>query len=302
MTSSSRGRSLQLFLIDGNPDGMLTAEIFNWTGHVLMASRTQLGEALQRNEAQHTGVYILIGDLDGEQAAYVGEAENISVRIRSHDASRDWWSTVIFITSASDNLNKAHVRYLEARLVEEALKIKRVKLENGNAPSLPSLSEAEASNMEAFLEYVFLALPALRIDMFLDNVRREPVERSSQFDQEIVWFELHNKRQKLKATAMLSKGELIVQNGSQARKEWSQDRDNPGYRDLFQELVRANVLELRDDHRVFTADYVFKSPSAAAAIVNGRASNGTTEWKLRGDGRTYKQWEQDKLNLKPEAA
>lgn len=33
---ASRGQSLELYFIDGAPDGMLTAKIFNWTGHVLM--------------------------------------------------------------------------------------------------------------------------------------------------------------------------------------------------------------------------------------------------------------------------
>lgn len=59
---ATRGQSLQLFFIDGTPDGMLTAEVFNWTGHVLMTPRTRLAEALKRKEAKYTGVYILIGE------------------------------------------------------------------------------------------------------------------------------------------------------------------------------------------------------------------------------------------------
>ena len=40
MTAGTTGRSLELFFIDGKPDGMQTAEVFNWTGHVLMTPRT----------------------------------------------------------------------------------------------------------------------------------------------------------------------------------------------------------------------------------------------------------------------
>ena len=47
----TKGQSLELFFIDGRPDGMLTAEVFNWTGHVLMTPRTQLADALKRREA-----------------------------------------------------------------------------------------------------------------------------------------------------------------------------------------------------------------------------------------------------------
>lgn len=31
----TQGRSIRLFLVDGTPNGLLTAEIMNWTGHVL---------------------------------------------------------------------------------------------------------------------------------------------------------------------------------------------------------------------------------------------------------------------------
>ena len=86
-----KGRSLELYFIDGKPDGMLTAEVFNWTGHVLVTPRTQISEALARKEARYTGVYLLLGDKEGEPLAYIGEAEDISDRIRSHDARRDWW-------------------------------------------------------------------------------------------------------------------------------------------------------------------------------------------------------------------
>jgi hypothetical protein len=75
MTVGAKGRSLELFFIDGRPDGMLTAEVFNWTGHVLMTPRTQISEALNRQEARYTGVYLLFGERAGEPLAYIGEAE-----------------------------------------------------------------------------------------------------------------------------------------------------------------------------------------------------------------------------------
>ena len=69
--------SLELFFIDGKPDGMLTAEVFGWTGHILVAPRTRLPEALKRKESSYTGVYILLGEQDEEPLAYIGEGESI---------------------------------------------------------------------------------------------------------------------------------------------------------------------------------------------------------------------------------
>lgn len=292
-----KGRSLELFFIDGKPDGMLTAEVFNWTGHVLMAPRTQIVDALLRREASHTGVYLLLGEVDGEPLLYVGEGENISDRIRNHDARKDWWTTAILITSAANSLNKAHVKYLESRLLEEARSIAKIALENGTAPALPTLSESARDNMEAFLEYVFMVLPALRIDCFLRNTRPEHSTRmGSETKFETPVFELRTVRHGLHAIAKLDDGEFIVQAGSNARKEWSgKGSENTAYGQLYVELVRTGVLQQQNSHRIFSANYAFKSPSAAGAVVNGRPTNGTLEWKLAGTDKTYKQWEAEKL-------
>src|SRR5690606_12094469 len=116
MIIANHRRSLELYFIDGRPDGMLTAEVFNWTGHVLVTPRTQITTALGRKEARYTGVYILLGEQEGTPLAYVGEGEDISYRIRNHDTRKDWWTTAVLVTSAANNLHKAHVQYLEARL------------------------------------------------------------------------------------------------------------------------------------------------------------------------------------------
>ena len=134
MMIATKPQSLELFFIDGKPDGMLTAEVFNWTGHVLMTPRTQLSAALKRAEARYTGVYLLLGEDDNGPLVYIGEGEDIGDRIKSHDTKKDWWTIVMLITSAANNLNKAHVKYLESRLVEEARRIGKVALDNGNTP------------------------------------------------------------------------------------------------------------------------------------------------------------------------
>lgn len=297
------GRSLELYFIDGRPDGMLTAEVFNWTGHVLMAPRTQLAAALARKEARYTGVYLLLGELEGEPRAYVGEGEDISDRIRSHDTRKDWWTSVVLITSAANNLHKAHAKYLEARLVEQARLVGRVALDNGNTPPRPGLSEAAQANMEAFLDYLFMVLPALRIDMFLQATRPARSASTEPASAVATRFELVNRKHRLRATAVLDGGDFIVEAGSLARSGWEgRNTEASGYAQLRDELQRMGILKARGDACEFTQDYAFKSPSAAAAVVNGRPANGTIEWRLEGGGMTYKEWEAEHLsNLEAQA-
>lgn len=293
---SSRGQSLELFFIDGKPDGMLTAEVFNWIGHVLVTPRTQISEALRRKEARHTGIYLLLGETENGSLAYIGEGEDIAQRIRSHDGQKEWWTKAVLITTGTNNLNKAHVKYLEARLVERAARIDRIHLDNGTTPALPGLSEAAQANMEAFLEYLFLVLPAIGIDIFVSRIRPSfstSVAEKSDSSARII-FEIFLRKLGITATACLEEGEFVVQAGSLARKEWV-GKGFSSYSKLFEELVRSGILIEEGERRKFAENYAFASPSAAGAIVTGRSCRGPVEWTVQGSGETYQDWEQERL-------
>lgn len=293
------GRSLELYFIDGKADGMQTAEVFNWTGHVLLTPRTRIKAALDRKEATYTGAYVLLGDKDGAPVAYIGEGEDISDRIKSHEQKKDWWTQAVLITTGANALNKAHVKYLESRLVEIARAVKRRDLENANTPPRPGLSEAAQANMESFLEYLLMVFPALRIDMFQEYAKSgglaEAVASSGAATPGPV-FELVNKKHGLSAKAMLDGDDFTVVKGSTARMHWEgRGSAESSYGRLHADLRKTGVLVEAGDQCVFAKSYAFRSPSAAAAVVTGRPSNGTIEWKITSTGQTYKAWEAAQL-------
>ena len=291
-----KGRSLELYFIDGKPDGMLTAEVFNWTGHVLKFPRTRIAEALRREEAEYTGVYILLGDAEGQPQAYIGEAEELKARIGAHSKSKDWWEKAVLITSAANTLHKAHIKYLESRLVELALEAKRMPLENGNVPTRSSLSEASVANMEEFLDILLMVLPAIQVDMFVNKAQRKEAITEDLFPSDTPEFELKIKRAEILARANMREGELVVLAGSEARKDWvGKGSLDSGYRKLRSILEDSNILDTSKSPAIFLKDYAFSSPSAAAAVIVGRAANGRTEWKLKGTNKTYADWEAEQL-------
>lgn len=298
--SPAIGRSLELYYIDGRPDGMVTAELFNWTGHVLMFPRTQLGAALARAEASYAGVYLLLGDQNGEPFAYIGEGEDIGARIRQHDVRKEWWTSAVLVTASANKLNKAHVRYLEARLIGHAKAIGHTPLDNLTAPVLPILSEADIAKMEAFIDNLLIVLPAVRVDMFIQRARSTgpgasiaQVRTHIDPQEEVISatrFVLESRKHGLRASAVLTNGEFVVEAGSTGRLEWT-GLDHHTYASLYAELRRSGILSERGAHCIFTKDYAFRSPSAAAAVVNGRASNGQLDWRTADGGMTYKDWE-----------
>jgi hypothetical protein len=287
-------RTLELFFIDGKPDGMLTAEVFGWTGHILVAPRTRLPDALKRKESSYTGVYILLGEKNEAPMAYIGEGENIANRIKTHDSKKDWWTRAVLITSAANNLHKAHVQYLESKLVSEGIQAANIKFENGTNPSLPSLSEAAQANMEAFIDQLLMVLPAIRVDLFTSKVKPQKITRQavSFSEQESPIFELTLKKEGITATAILEDGEFVVQQGSLARGEYIGERsDRYSYWKQYDKLVEQGILADKGGHKVFTVSYAFSSTSAAGAVCNGRSTAGPIAWKVKGTRQTYKEWE-----------
>jgi hypothetical protein len=294
-----RPATLELFFIDGKPDGMLTAEVFGWTGHLLMAPRLRLADALKREKANFTGVYVLLGEVDGEPTAYVGEGENVANRIKSHDAHKDWWSQFVLITSAANNLNKAHVQYLESRLIQIGLSAANTKLENSTNPALPSLTESARANMESFIAQLLMILPALRVDTFTSKAKSDTAEEKKLVQMVTVApvFELHLKKVAIQATAVFEDGEFVVQKGSMARAQWVGDLigKKSSYRKLFDSLIDQGVLMPDGKHNIFVKSYAFSSTSAAGAVCNGRSTNGPASWRVKETGQTYKEWEAKSL-------
>src|SRR6266487_7116815 len=99
-------------------------------GRLSRAPRTELDQLLLREELDKAGVYILIGSdpLTNAPRAYIGEAEVIRERLKQHKTKEFWVSAIVFV-SKDENLTKAHVRYLENRVLTEAAQVNRFTLE-----------------------------------------------------------------------------------------------------------------------------------------------------------------------------
>ncbi|MFF6539281.1 GIY-YIG nuclease family protein [Pseudomonas aeruginosa] len=153
--------TIKLFLPLGDPKRVRTAEISNWSGKAIAAPRSDLDRLLNRRELLQPGVYLLLGeDPDsGKQVAYIGEAEVVLDRIKQH-RSKEYWNSAIVFVSKDENLTKAHIRYLEGRIIELASQVGRYSLINANN-SGSRLPESDQHDMEVYLERIGQLLPVL---------------------------------------------------------------------------------------------------------------------------------------------
>lgn len=307
----SYGRSIRLFLVDDTPNGLMTAEIMNWTGHVLMGPRSKLSELVQRPECGRTGVYFLVGpDPEGgaRPQVYIGESDDVGARLQNHNrpedkGGKDFWEKVCLVTSKDQNLTKAHVKYLESMLIRNAAEVGRCTLTNGTAHDYGSLPEADRADMAFFVDQIRMVLPVLGLD-FLRETPRLPAQGQddkASLEQKPT-FRLDVPKYGLVATAREYDGEFFVLEGSLARDAWH-GSGKESYAVLFNQLCKDGVLV--DDgagHRRFTKNQAFSSLSAAAAVVAGRAANGRTSWRVEGTGESYAEWQDRQVQAAADAA
>jgi len=294
----SVGKSIRLYLADGTPGGLLTAEIMNWTGHVVAAPRSDLAGLLKRPEAARTGIYLLLGDDPGSTGgpfAYIGEGDDVGKRLYQHaraegHGGKDFWDRAIVLTSKDANLTKAHARYLESRFISLATQARRSQLLNGTAPALLPLPEADVSDMEYFIAQAKIILPVLGVNILRSAaVGADAAEARGRASSPV--FALHVKKDGIAARARQIDGEFTVLEGSGARAAWTGPEH--AYKVLHHKLVLEGALVPEPGSTImrFAHDQVFASPSAAAAAVAGRQANGRVEWKIEDSGVTFGNWQ-----------
>jgi hypothetical protein len=275
--------TLKIFLVFGDPKRLRTAELSNWTGKAVAGPRSEIEKVLEREESASPGVYFLTGidPESNEPAVYIGEAESIRDRIKGH-LGKDFWNRIVFFISKDENLTKAHVRYLEGRLIDIAKLAERAILMNsqGSGSKLP---ESDREDMEVFLEKMQQVLPALGVEVFVPTVFVQETEDKREL--------LSCKIKDILATGYLTPNGIVVLSGSQAViHERASAKKYPWVLAHRNKLIEEKNLIEQGNNLVFTKDIEFSSPSAAAAVIHGGSANGLLAWKTQ-DGKTLKELE-----------
>ncbi len=264
---NKRGYSIKIFFPDSTPDGLWIVDKPNWRGVAVSCPRTLLPEKKNRPEFSRPGIYLLMSSEESVvQKLYIGEGDPIMPRLLDHLAKKDFWTRVVFFTTKDESLHKAHIQYLEARLTQIAARNKIVDLQNGNVPQQPTLGEADREEMEAFLDELLLIAPILGIKAF-----ESPATASTGTD-----LSIQSKMAQANGRET-NQGFVVLKNSEAIQKETPSIPSSA--QELRQHLIDKNVLVLKGDRYVFDQDYLFRSPSSAAAVVLGRSENGRLVWK-----------------------
>lgn len=281
------GKTIKIFLIDGEPNGRMSCELSNWSGKAYKIPRIKIKDCTDRDDLTSTGVYLLFGKDDtGKDQVYIGEAESILKRLNQQLTQKDFWYEAIVFISKDENLNKAHVKYLENRLHDIGKSANRYTVDNSIIPTQSSISESDRAEMEEFIEYIKMLVNTLGHKVFEEKREFKPKQKQEA-------FYIKAARGADGQGEPTSDGFVVFKNSKAAAT--IVNSMTPNFVAYRLKLINEGVLVDKGEYFEFSDDYIFSSPSTAAVMVMGRNANGLTEWKNK-EGKTIKEFEtNDKL-------
>lgn len=286
----ARGKSLNLYLIDGAPSGLVKCTLANWTGLAYKIPRTLLAQAKHIDFLNQTGVYFLFGEDEetGNPQCYVGQAgvrkngKGIHCRLDEHDRPKEgWWSAAIAFTTSNNSFGPTEISYLENRFYNMAAEAGRYQTKNGNDPNPGNITEEKESELEEYIDYAKIVMGALGYKLF-EPLRGKPQAQASESDSvsdEPVLYLTYSQTQ---ATGQRTAEGFVVFAGSRISLQLTKSAPAAVYKH------RKRYAEKIDQQGTLLADLLFSSPSAAASFVGGASLSGNALWKTE-DGTSLGQ-------------
>lgn len=267
---STRPQTIQIFLPDGNPTSIKIADLTNRMIYAVLVPRNKLNDVGIREEVRRYGIYFLFGTNEekAKPLVYIGETEDCFERIKTHNINKDFWNYAVIISSKSNAFTKSHVKYLEYLCIKNTLEVGRFEIENQTSPAKPYVTESMEADLLDNYETIKVLLATLGYPIF------EEIRKSSVKKREI----LYCKGRDASAEGDMIDDGFVVFKGSKANLNLTRTAGS-WVAGIRSKLIESNIIIKQDSIYVFTQDYIFTSPSAAAVAILGRQANGWTEWK-----------------------
>lgn len=267
------------------PNGLIIAELSNWTGKAFKIPRIKVKEYAAREELKGPGLYLLLGKNErNAEAIYIGEGEPVIDRILEHVSKRDFWNEAIVFVSKDKYLNKASIKYLENRVYEISIRADRYDILNANIPTQSGVSEAEQAELEEFLANVKLLTATLGHRVFEEL--KETIDQENNLPSE---FFCRNSGGVLASGSPSTEGFVVFRNSIFANVTHPSLTES--IRNERTKLITDKLLIQNGEFLTLTKDYTFNSSSRAAAMALGRSASGPLEWKT-SQGVQLKHYEQ----------
>ena len=269
-------KTIQIFLPDGDPKGIKVATIRTRNIEVIYFSRNNLENLYKTMEKRNkVGIYFLIGlnEEKDQDEIYVGEAEDVVIRLEQHNKSKDFWQRGYFVVDNNGLLTKSHVKYLENFTYNKIKEADKIILNNGNEPTKSYVDETIEADLNGD---IFETIEVLLSLMIGDNIFEKIEKKSSKKDGDI--FVCKDSKGIYAEGKYLEDGFLVFKDAKISLNTSNSFGSGSG-KTIRNNLISNNIITQKNDFYILNKDFLFKSPSSASSVILGRSSNGWTEWK-----------------------
>lgn len=165
----AKAKTINLLLNDGSLKGVISMEDSSWNkGELYSAPRESVEDLISTEACSKYGVYLLLS----EDMVYVGQASDLSKRIKQHIIGKSWWERVVVLTTSDDSLNRSDIDYIEANLIAKASKIGRLDCDNKNMGNKQKVSKFREVELEQYLDEAFFLLELIGVNVFCDGIKK----------------------------------------------------------------------------------------------------------------------------------
>jgi|SRR5690554_5154271 len=268
---TTRPRTIQIFLPDGDPSGIRIAELTTSIVRLIELPRSELPKFATMPEARQVGLYFLISG-EGKDELYIGQSGEVGARLLQHhkNENRDWERALVLV-SMTNNLTQTHVLYLESLSIEKARECDRYELLNGNGGQKPHTPTPLKADCDEIHELGSLLLTTLGYPVF------ESITKTTSSEEQELFY---CTRAKVDARALFTNQGMVVLKGSSAPFETNR-QVAPRLVQKRDELLEKGILTREGNRFVFQRDYLFKTPSGASCQLLQASSNGWLDWKTK---------------------
>ena len=289
----SRGKNINMFLMEGDVTSSIKCTLSNWTGVIYKIPRTKLNSELikQRQHLKYSGIYFLIGKSDKEDKnlVYVGQAGNrkngeaLLLRLLEHtkDGKMDFFNEVIVLTTDTNIFGPTELNYLENKFAE------RYILKNQNEPNIGNVTEEKESELIEILSNSEMIIGTLGHKLFIPTLNKDMLEEEVANDKDLLFLSRKIRKSNLQIEAKCKRTNegFVVLKGSMISLEDLKTMPKL-IKKLRDQLITSKIIK----NGILMENQLFTSASYAAAFVLGTNANGLTHWKTK-DGQTLKELE-----------
>lgn len=185
----AQAKTINLLLYDGNLSGVISIEDSSWNaGELYSAPRASVNDLLETDACKKYGVYLLLSS----DMVYVGQSFDLAKRITQHTVGKDWWESVVILTTKDDSLNHADIDFLEAVLIDKAFSINKLDCDNKKKGNPPKVDKFRKVYLGQYLDEALFLMQLIGITVFSDGVAKTKGKKASALPQ-ISTIDVHTK-------------------------------------------------------------------------------------------------------------